>query len=157
MFLFVCSKRNQKGTRECGSEERHAERAFQVATPGPHFYGSGPLRAFGKPRRAKSRFVSVLFSAHWGLLPSKFVGCFILSHAAWCLPTCSVRRWSGGSACPIADQLPRFFRIRRRPYNADNFKLHTGQGPVSPRQEGRKVLFSEPPDVSARSSGGRPP
>ena len=52
VFLFACPKRNQKGTRECGSEERHAERAFKVATPGPHYEG-GPLWFVRKFRRPK--------------------------------------------------------------------------------------------------------
>ena len=57
---------------------------------------------FGKFRRAKSRSVLVRFSAHWGLMPFKFESSYILTHTAWCLPTCLVRRWS----YKCAQQLP---------------------------------------------------
>ena len=60
-------------------------------SPDP-FYGSGPLRSGSYFRRAKSRSVPLLLSAHWGLLPSKFVGIAPLNDTAWCLPSCWVRR-----------------------------------------------------------------
>ena len=62
--------------------------------PRPPVYGSGSLWLGSSFRRAKSRFVSVLLPGHRAFLPSKF-DCFrLLTHTAWCLPTCWVRRVS---------------------------------------------------------------
>ena len=63
--------------------------------------GSGYLWVFGKFRRAKSRSVPVLFSAHRGLLPFKFGCSCVLMHTAWYIPTCLVRRWSGGLTATV--------------------------------------------------------
>ena len=85
-------------------------------SPDP-FYGSGPLRSGSYFRRAKSRPVPVLLSAHWGLLPSKFTsGCFYCAPPPASLPVwCSSGR---------TDQLPRFCQSRRYPYNADILNFH---------------------------------
>ena len=64
-------------------------------SPDP-FYESGALRSGSYFRRAKSRSVPLLLSAHWGLLPSKFDGIATLTYTACCVPTCLVRQWSGG-------------------------------------------------------------
>ena len=63
--------------------------------------GSGYLWVFGKFRRTKSRSVPVLFSAHRGLLPFKFGCSCVLMHTAWYIPTCLVRRWSGGLTATV--------------------------------------------------------
>ena len=128
--------------------------AHRRLAPKPPFYERGPLRLGSSFRRAKSRSVSVLFSAHWGLMPSKFAGRYLLSHTAWCVPTCLVRQSSGRS--PTTAQLSWLCQCRRCPYSADTLNFHPA-GPSGPRQEGRKVLFSEPPDASAYLPGGRPP
>ena len=67
---------------------------FIGVVPQAPIYESGPLWLGSQFRRAKSRFVSVLLSAHWGLLPSKFEGIAILTYTASCVPTCLVRRVS---------------------------------------------------------------
>ena len=64
--------------------------------PGPPDYGSGSLWPDSPFRRAKLEWILRRFPAHWGLVPSKFVSVCSLTHTAWCLPTCSVRRWSCG-------------------------------------------------------------
>ena len=128
--------------------------------PGPPIYGGVSLWPLCNPRRAKSRPVSVLFSAHRGLLPSKFEGIYILTHTAWCVPTCWVRWRSGG---PAATALPRqAVSVQRR-----HFLISAPVGPCGPRQGGCKVLCSEPPDeisyfpgghpLVKRGSGGKPP
>ena len=76
----------------------------------------------------------------------------LLTYTAWCLPTCWVRRWSPRTAV----QLPRLYQSRRCPYNAGAFRFQTRKGPVPPRQEGSKVLCSEPPNARAHPPGGRP-
>ena len=76
----------------------------------------------------------------------------LLTYTAWCLPTCWVRRWSPRTAA----QLPRLYQSRRCPYNAGAFRFQTRKGPVPPRQEGSKVLCSEPPNARAHPPGGRP-
>ena len=73
-----------------------AQRALIVTFSRTPIYGSVSLWVYVCSRRAKSRSVSVLLSAHWGLLPSKFEGIATLTYAASCVPTCLVRRWSGG-------------------------------------------------------------
>ena len=72
----------------------YAKRALIVPLSPDPIYGGGQLRSTSYFRRAKSRPVSVLLSAHRGLLLSKFEGIYILTHTAWCLPTCLVRRVS---------------------------------------------------------------
>ena len=117
--------------------------------PGPPIYGGVSLWPLCNPRRAKSRPVSVLFSAHRGLLPSKFEGIYILTHTAWCVPTCWVRWRSGG---PAATALPRqAVSVQRR-----HFLISAPVGPCGPRQGGCKVLCSEPPDEISYFPGGRP-
>ena len=46
----------------------------------------------------------VLLSGHRAFLLLKFEGIATLTHTAWYIPTCWVRRWSGG---PAATVLPR--------------------------------------------------
>jgi len=60
--------------------------------PGPPIYGGVSLWPLCNPRRAKSRPVSVLFSAHWGLLPSKFVSAYFYRTP----PPASLPVWCGG-------------------------------------------------------------
>ena len=86
--------KNQRSPGDGSDERLCAAGAHSRLVPGPPVYGSVSLWALCNPRRAKSRPVSVLFSAHRGLLPSKFEGIYILTHTAWCVPTCLVRRWS---------------------------------------------------------------
>ena len=43
----------------------------------------------------------------------------LLTHTAWCLPTCLVRRWSP----PATAQLPRLCQSRRCTYSAHTFKF----------------------------------
>ena len=74
-------------------------------------------------------------------MPSKFVGACSLPYTRLLLPfllgAVGVGLVNSGGR---ADQLPQFYQSRRCPYNADAIKFHTGQGPVSPRQEGPAIL-----------------
>ena len=82
-----------------------AERALIVAVPlDPLFTGVGHFGLFVISGGQILSGGFFLFPAHGGLLPSKFVGCLILLHAAYCLPSCLVRRWSLGRliAAPTA-------------------------------------------------------
>ena len=107
--------------------------------PGPPIYGGVSLWPLCNPRRAKSRPVSVLFSAHRGLLPSKFEGIYILTHTAWCVPTCLVRRWSGG---PAATALPRqAVSVQRR-----HFQISDPVGACVPEARRTKWSCLSPPD-----------
>ncbi len=136
------------------SGERLAKRGrSQSPHPQTPIYGSVSLRVYVCFRRAKSRSVSILLSAHWGLLLLKFVRPSALMYTAWFVPTCLVRQWSG------TRQLPS-----RHSYTALGGVISTVfllnfcfVGPSGPWQEGRKVLFSEPPDASVFLPGGRPP
>ena len=111
--------------------------AHRRLAPKPPFYERGPLRLGSSFRRAKSRSVSVLFSAHWGLMPSKFAGRYLLSHTAWCVPTCLVRRWSYKGA----QQLPSCHGYARAggeisTQNAANFGLGRPQWAEARRTQG---------------------
>ena len=95
-------------------------------------YGSGSLRSASYFRRAKSRPVSVLFSAHWGLLPSKFVSAYFYrtpppaSLPVWCgrhqLPSCHGYTRVGGARiaqtllnfCPVGTCAPEARRTQGR-------------------------------------------
>ena len=97
MLLSARTESNQrcaKGTPSMNTSPQAG--VHRRRPPGPPVYGGVSLWPLCNPRRAKSRPVSVLFSAHRGLLPSKFEGIYILTHTAWCLPTCLVRQVSGG-------------------------------------------------------------
>ena len=114
----------------CVSGERLAERALIVASPPDPHYGSESLRIFHIFRRAKSRFVSLLFSAHRGLLPSKFN--HFSSNAHRLMPT-----YLFGAAViahPVAAQLPRLCQGRRYSHNADASKFPRCRG-LCPRGE----------------------
>ena len=90
---------DQKGTKEslgAASGEHLACGGAHSHCPQTPIYGSVSLRVYVCSRRAKSRSVPVLLSAHWGLLPSKFDGIATLTYTASCIPTCLVRQWSGG-------------------------------------------------------------
>ncbi len=150
---------DQKGTKESpgdGSDERlRGAGAHSRLSPGPPVYGSGSLWLVLNFRRAKSRFVSVLLSAHRGLLPSKFKGIATLTHAAWCVPTCWVRRWSGG----YFPQLPSCQGFARAggvisTQDAANSSLGRPQW-AGARRTKQSCLC--PPDSISNLSGGRPP
>ena len=125
--------------------------------PGPPFTGAGrfgPLVASGGLNFDRAS----LYSRPTGAYQSKIYRWAALTHTAWCIPTCWVRRWScGRTARPIMDQLPQFCPGRRCPYNADTSKFLTRQGPVSPGQEGPDSLVFAPPDEISYFPGGRPP
>ncbi len=86
------------------------------------------------PRRAKSRSVSLLLSGHWALLPSKFAIFCLLTYTASCIPTCSVRWWSG-------DQLPQLFQSRRCSYSADSSKFSLCRGLCPRGKKDQPVLI----------------
>ena len=73
-------------------------------------------------------------------------------------PGASLHVWCGSrrADAPTTAQLSWLCQGRRCPYSADTLNFHP-VGPSGPRQEGRKVLFSESPDASAYLPGGRPP
>ena len=92
------SERSERHERIAGAAfgEHHAcGGAHRRLAPDP-IYESGALRRVGPFRRAKSEWLVFLLSAHWGLVPSKFVGACTLTYSAWCLPTRLVRAWSRG-------------------------------------------------------------
>ena len=104
---------------------------------------------------AKSRSVSVLFSAHRGLFPSKFVNaCFYRTPPGASLPVwCGGGRIKAPNNCLAATVMPgQAVKFQRRMP-----QISAWAGPSGPRQEGRKVLFSEPPDASAYLPGWCPP
>ena len=103
----------------CVSGERLAERAFKVASPPDPHYGSESLRIFHIFRRAKSRFVSLLFSAHRGLLPSKFN--HFSSNAHRLMP--AYLFGTVVTAHPATAQLPQLCQSRRCTYSAHTFKF----------------------------------
>ena len=109
------------------------ERALIVAFSPDPCYESGLLRRVHKFRRAKFEWILLLFLAHWGLLPSKFVRIDTLTHTAWCVPTCLVRRGSV-SAQAIA-QLPQLCQWRRCHISAQFRHILYTKGPVARRQE----------------------
>ena len=124
----------------CGGAHSHCPQ-----TPG---YGSVPLWALYNPRRAKSRSVFVLLSAHWGLLLLKFVRHCALTHTAWCVPTCLVRRWSGTRQLPSRHSFTALGGILSA-QNAANFSLGRPQWAGARRRQGlvfgaagRKCLYS---------------
>ena len=118
--------------------------------PGPPIYGGVSLWPLCNPRRAKLRPVSVLFSAHRGLLPSKFEGIYILTHTAWCVPTCLVRWWSGG---PAATVLPRqAVSVQRR-----HFQISDPAGACVPEAKSITDLVFARREVIITPPGGRPP
>ena len=144
MFLSARTERNQRCAKgapsmntspKAGVHRRHP--------PGPPFYGGGSLRVFGKPRRAKSRPVSVLLSGHRAFLPTKFVSCcFYCTPPNACLPV-----WCGGGR---VDQLPRFCQSRRCPHSADTLKFLTRQAPVS---RGKQNYRTDGAPAKAQRSG----
>ena len=99
--FFPAMERNQRSPGDGSDERLRAAGAHSRLSPGPPVYGSGSLWSGSQFRRAKSSSVPILLSAHWGLLPSKFESIAALPHTAWCLPTCLVRRWSGGPAATV--------------------------------------------------------
>ena len=88
----------------------------------------------------------------------------LLSHAAWCVPTCLVRQSSGG--CPAAAQLPWLCQTRRCSFSAISTKFCTGRG-LCPRgkKDARSCVRSRRTQVPIfqegvprkRGSGGKPP
>ena len=60
-------------------------------------YGGGSLRPFGNPRRAKSSSVSVLLPGLRPFCHQNLKALSLYVYTAWCLPTCLVRRWLGGT------------------------------------------------------------
>ena len=128
--------------------------AHRRLAPKPPFYERGPLRLGSSFRRAKSRSVSVLFSAHWGLMPSKLqVITFYRTPPGASLPVWCGSRRADARNCPAATVMPgQAVKFQRRMP-----QISAWAGPSGPRQEGRKVLFSEPPDASAYLPGWRPP
>ena len=80
------------------------------------------LWSLGISRRAKSRPVSLLFSAHRGLLPSKFEGYAILTHNRL-LPAYLFGAAVVGRMPQQLPGLPRLCQGRRCPYNADTPKF----------------------------------
>ena len=149
MVPFACPKRNQKGTRECGSEERLRAAGVPSRHPWTPSYGGESLWCASCFRRAKSRPVSVLLSAHRGLLPSKIKDFWLLTWTAWCLPTCLVRRWSVGPAA-------QFCLGRRCSYHADTSKFHTEKGPVPRGKKGVPFRFCPPDECSQENRRASP-
>ena len=150
--LLLCPRRQSNQNAAGGSFDEHMACAsvHRRRPPGPPIYGGVSLWPLCNPRRAKSRPVSVLFSAHRGLLPSKFEGIYILTHTAWCVPTCWVRWRSGG---PAATALPRqAVSVQRR-----HFQISDPVGACGPRQEGPNGLVLVRRMVFAQPSIGRPP
>ena len=64
--------KNQRSPGDGSDERLRGAGAHSHLSPKPPIYGSVSLWVYVCSRRAKSRSVSVLLSAHWGLLPSKF-------------------------------------------------------------------------------------
>ena len=105
-------------------EHLRAAGAHRRLAPDP-IYGSVSLWGYVCSRRAKSRPVSVLLSAHWGLLPSKFDGIATLKYTP---PPASLPVWCGGGraangACPNTNQLPQLFCTRRCHFNGISCKF----------------------------------
>ena len=154
-LLSARTESNQRCAKGCGSDERLRGAGVQSRlTPWTPIYESGPLWVAESFRRAKSRSVSVLFSGHTALLPSKFVGiCFYFAPPSACLPVeCGGCRVSAATA-----QLPWFCQGRRCDFSALFHQILHRQGPVPPRQEG-----SACPDFARRTrlpkkTGGRLP
>ena len=146
--------KNQRSPGDGSDERLRAAGAHSHLSPKPPIYGSVSLWVYVCSRRAKSRSVSVLLLAHWGLLPSKFEGIATLTYAASCVPTCLVRRWLVRS--PATAQLPQLFCTRRCHFNGflSKFKY---VGPSGPRQVVSQILSSGRRKVSIKSPGGRPP
>ena len=72
-----------------------------------------------------------------------------LTHTAWCLPTCLVRRSS------IA-RLPRLCRSRRCPYSADTLKFLTRQAPVGRGKWYHRTCLCPPGGHNQSSSQASP-
>ena len=113
--------KNQRSPGDGSDERLRAAGAHSHLSPEPPIYGSVSLWVYVCSRRAKSRSVSVLLSAHWALFPSKFEGIATLTYAASCVPTCLVRRWLVRS--PATAQLPQLFCTRRWHFNGISCKF----------------------------------
>ena len=152
--MLLCPRRqsNQNAAGDGSDERLRAAGAHSRLSPDP-IYGSVSLRVYVCFRRAKSRSVSVLLSAHWGLLLLKFVRPSTLMYTAWFVPTCLVQQWSGTPQLPSRHSFAALGGVISTAFLL-NFCF---VGPSGPGQEGRKVLCSEPPDASVYLPGGRPP
>ena len=126
-----------------------AERALIVAfPPSPLITGAGHFGLLVASGGLNFDRAS-LYSRPTGAYQSKIYRRAALTHTAWCVPTCLVRRWSGG---PAATVLPRqAVSVQRR-----HFLISAPVGPRGPGQGGCKVLCSEPPDEISYFTGGRP-
>ena len=141
-------ERNQRSPGDGSDERLRAAGAHSRLSPGPPVYGSGSLWSGSQFRRAKSSSVPILLSAHWGLLPLKFESIAALPHTAWCLPTCWVRRWSGGPAATVLPE--QAVSAQRR-----HFEISDQIGPCGPGQGGCKILCSGRREDSTYLTGGR--
>ena len=138
-LLSARTESNQRCAKGCGSDERLRGAGVQSRlTPWTPIYESGPLWVAESFRRAKSRSVSVLFSGHTALLPSKFVGiCFYFAPPGACLPV----EWGGCRVSAATAQLPWFCQGRRCDFSALFHQILHRQGPVLPRQEEPAILI----------------
>ena len=151
---LLCPRRQsrQNAAGAAFGEHLRVAGAHRRLAPDP-IYGSVSLWVYVCSRRAKSRPVSVLLSAHWGLLPSKFDGIATLTYTASCVPTCLVRRTARARTRTSCHS----FSARGGAISTVFLSKFKYVGPSGPGQVVSQILSSGRREVSIKSPGGCPP